>query len=303
MILTNFKSGFVTIIGRPNVGKSTFLNRVIGQKIAIMSDKPQTTRNTILGVLTTDNAQIVFTDTPGVHKAQSELGQRMNESTYNATSGQDAILFMVSAIEPIGPGDRMIIERLKTVKRPVYLLINKVDLLKNKADIQKIIVSYMNEMNFKEIYPISAKEGINIDDLINNLIDFLPHGPKFYPDDMVTDHPERFVCAELIREKLLYFTEQEVPHSIACVIDSMKESDEEGKVDIYATIFVERESQKRIVIGKDGALLKKVKELARRDINKLLGSKANLVLWVKVKKDWTNRPDYLKSLGYEKDNF
>lgn len=302
--MTNFKSGFVTIIGRPNVGKSTFLNKVIGQKIAIMSDKPQTTRNTILGVLTTDNAQIVFTDTPGVHKAHSELGERMNESTYNATQGQDAILFMVSAVEGIGPGDRMIIERLKNVKRPVYLLINKVDLLKDKRDIQKIIVSYMNEMNFKEIYPISAKEGINIDDLINNLIDFLPEGPKFYPDDMLTDHPERFIVSEIIREKLLYFTEEEVPHSIACVIDSMKESqDQEGYVDIYATIFVERDSQKKIVIGKKGELLKKVKELARRDINRLLGSKANLVLWVKVKKDWTNRPDYLKALGYAKDNF
>lgn len=303
MTLTKFKSGFVTIIGRPNVGKSTFLNRVIGQKIAIMSDKPQTTRNTILGVLTRPDAQIIFTDTPGVHKAHSELGSRMNESTYNATLGQDAIFFMVSAVENIGPGDRMIIERLKELRRPVYLLINKVDLLKDKRDIERIIVSYMNEMEFKEIYPISAKEGINIDDLINNIVNLLPEGPKFYPDDMVTDHPERFIVSEIIREKLLYFTEEEVPHSIACVIDSMKESEMEGYVDIYATIFVERESQKRIVIGKNGEKLKKVKELARRDINRLLGSKANLVLWVKVKKDWTNRPDYLKALGYAKDNF
>lgn len=305
IVLTNtFKSGFVTIIGRPNVGKSTFLNKVIGHKIAIMSDKPQTTRNTILGVLTTDEAQIVFTDTPGVHKAQSELGERMNESTYNATQGQDAILFMVSAVEPIGPGDKMIIERLKKVKRPVYLLINKVDLLKDKKEIQKIIVSYMNEMEFKEIYPISAKEGINIDSLVKNLVDFLPEGPKFYPDDMLTDHPERFIVSEIIREKLLYFTEEEVPHSIACIIDSMKKSeDDPNYVDIYATIYVERDSQKRIVVGKDGAMLKKVKELARRDINRLLGSKANLTLWVKVKKDWTNRPDVLKALGFEKDNF
>lgn len=298
------KSGFITIIGRPNVGKSTFLNRVIGQKIAIMSDKPQTTRNTILGVLTKPDCQIIFTDTPGVHKAHSELGERMNEATYSATQGQDAILFMVSAVEPIGTGDRLIINRLKEQKKPVYLLINKVDLLKNKTDIQKIIVSYMNEMNFKEIFPISAKEGINIDPLIDNLKGILQEGPQYYPDDMITDHPERFIIAELIREKLLYFTQEEVPHSIACVVDSMKPSpDEEYKLDVYATIYVERESQKRIVIGSNGALLKKVKDLARRDIKRLLGSRVNLDLWVKVKKDWTNRPDVLKSLGFEKDNF
>ena len=301
--LTQFKSGFVTIIGRPNVGKSTFLNRVIGQKIAIMSNKPQTTRNTILGVLTRDDCQIIFTDTPGIHKAQSELGQRMNDATYNATQGQDAILFMVAADQPIGPGDKLIIEKLKNHKKPVYLLINKVDLLKNKNDIKKIIVSYMDEMNFAEIFPISAKEGINIDPLIDNIKELLHEGPKFYPDDMITDHPERFIIAELIREKLLYFTEEEVPHSIACVVDSMKPNSEDGKLDVYATIYVERESQKKIVIGNKGELMKKVKDLAKRDINRLLGSKVNLDLWVKVKKDWTNRPDLLKSLGYEKDNF
>lgn len=302
MSLPNYKSGFVTIIGRPNVGKSTFLNRVIGHKIAIMSDKPQTTRNTILGVLTTDCAQIIFTDTPGIHKPKSELGTRLNESSYNAISGQDAILFMVSATDMPGPGDRLIIEKLSESKRPVYLLINKVDLLKNKKDLDKVIVAYNELMEFKEVFPISAKEGINISELINNLIALLPEGPKFYPDDVITDHPERFIVSEIIREKLLYFTEEEVPHSIAVVIDSMKQIDE-TLVEIYATIFVERQSQKQIVIGKGGQMLKKVRELARRDINKLLGSKADLTLWVKVKKDWTNRPDYLKALGYEKDNF
>lgn len=302
MILPNYKSGFVTIIGRPNVGKSTFLNRVIGHKIAIMSDKPQTTRNTILGVLTTDEAQIIFTDTPGIHKPKSELGNRLNESSYNAIAGQDAILFMANANETLGPGDRMILERLKDVKRPVYLLLNKVDLLKNKSDIDRAILSYMNEMKFEEIFPISAKTGVNIDELLKSIINILPEGPKFYPDDVITDHPERFIVSEIIREKLLYFTSEEVPHSIACVIDSMKQI-EEGRVEIYATIFVERDSQKQIVIGKGGAMLKKVRELARRDINRLLGSKADLTLWVKVKKDWTNRPDYLKALGYEKDNF
>lgn len=300
----SYKSGFITIIGRPNVGKSTFLNRVIGQKIAIMSDKPQTTRNTILGVLTRDDCQIIFTDTPGIHKAQSELGERMNEASYNATMGQDAILFMVSAVQPIGAGDKMIIEKLKQQRKPVYLLINKVDLLKNKSDIQKIIVSYMNEMEFAEIFPISAKEGINIDNLIENLKGLLKEGPQYYPADMITDHPERFIIAELIREKLLYFTQEEVPHSIACVVDSMKPSLEDpDKLDVYATIYVERESQKKIVIGSNGELLKKVKDLAKRDIKRLLGSKINLDLWVKVKKDWTNRPDVLRSLGFEKDNF
>ncbi len=302
IILSNYKSGFVTIIGRPNVGKSTFLNKVIGHKIAIMSDKPQTTRNTILGVLTTDNAQIIFTDTPGIHKPKSELGNRLNESSYNAIAGQDAILFMVSATDMPGPGDRMIAEKLSTSKRPVYLLINKVDLLKNKKDLDKVILAYNELMDFKEIFPISAKEGINISDLIDNLVNLLPEGPKFYPDDVITDHPERFIVSEIIREKLLYFTQEEVPHSIAVIIDSMKQINEE-KVEIFATIFVERQSQKQIVIGKDGQMLKKVRELARRDINKLLGSKADLTLWVKVKKDWTNRPDYLKALGYEKDNF
>lgn len=300
--MNNFKSGFVTIIGRPNVGKSTLLNRVIGQKIAIMSDKPQTTRNTILGVLTRSDAQIIFTDTPGIHKPKSELGTRLNESSYNSLKGQDAILFMACANETLGPGDRMIIERLKELKKPVYLLLNKVDLLKTKSDIDRSILSYMNEFPFEEVFPISAKCGVNIDELVNSLVNLLPEGPKYYPDDVITDHPERFIVSEIIREKILYFTKEEVPHSIACIIDSMKEI-EDGRVEIYATIFVERDSQKQIVIGSGGSLLKKVRELARRDINKLLGSKADLTLWVKVKKNWTNRPDYLKALGYERDNY
>jgi GTP-binding protein Era len=305
MILTNFHSGFVTILGRPNVGKSTLLNQVIGKKIAIMSDKPQTTRNTILGVYTTDETQIIFTDTPGIHKPIKELGRRMVDASYNAAKGVDAIFFMVSAIEKIGEGDRMIISHLKEMHMPIYLLINKIDLLKNpKEELPEIILSYMNEFKFEEVFPISAKERINIDELLENIIKFLPVGPKYYPEDMITDHPERFICAELIREKCLELTKEEVPHSIACVIDSMKKvEDRDDLVEIFATIFVERDSQKKIIIGKNGQMIKEIGTRARRDINSLLGSKSHLNLWVKVKKDWTNRPDYLRALGYDKDNF
>ncbi len=305
MILTNneYKSGFVTILGRPNVGKSTFLNKVIGSKIAIMSDKPQTTRNTILGVLTDDAAQIIFTDTPGIHKPQSALGKLLNEDAYNAARNVEAIIFMVSAVDPIGKGDQMIIEHLKNYKEPVYLVINKIDLLEDKKQLPDIIISYAKEFEFKEIFPISAKTGEGIEELISTLKTLLPVGPKYYPEDMITDHPERFIAAELIREKCFYLTQDEVPHSIAVIVDSMKNIEDSDKVEIYATIYVERDTQKGIVLGKGGALIKKIKDLAKRDIKNLLGSPVELNLWVKVKKNWTDRPDSMKALGYEKDSY
>ncbi len=302
ILTNNFKSGFITILGRPNVGKSTFLNKVIGSKIAIMSDKPQTTRNTILGVLTRENSQIIFTDTPGIHKPQSQLGRLLNEDAYNAARGAEAILFMVSAVDEIGKGDLMIIDHLKNYKEPVYLVINKIDALESKTQIPDIIISYMQQFEFKEVFPISAKTGEGVNELVDTLESLLSEGPKYYPDDMITDHPERFIIAELIREKCFYLTNDEVPHSIAVLVDSIKEV-EDNIVEIYATIYVERDSQKGIILGKNGSLIKKVKDLARKDIKKLLGSNVDLNLWVKVKKDWTSRPDSMKALGYEKDTY
>lgn len=302
ILTNNFKSGFITILGRPNVGKSTFLNKVIGSKIAIMSDKPQTTRNTILGVLTRENSQIIFTDTPGIHKPQSQLGRLLNEDAYNAARGAEAILFMVSAVDEIGKGDLMIIDHLKNYKEPVYLVINKIDALESKTQIPDIIISYMQQFEFKEVFPISAKTGEGVNELVDTLESLLSEGPKYYPDDMITDHPERFIIAELIREKCFYLTNDEVPHSIAVLVDSIKQV-EDNIVEIYATIYVERDSQKGIILGKNGSLIKKVKDLARKDIKKLLGSNVDLNLWVKVKKDWTSRPDSMKALGYEKDTY
>lgn len=302
--LSSFKSGFITIIGRPNVGKSTLLNTIIGHKIAIMSNKPQTTRNTILGIYTKEDCQIIFTDTPGIHKPHHELGKRMVEASYDSIKGVDAVFFMVSAVEPIGTGDKMIIENLKKIKKPIYLIINKIDLLKKKSDIDKVIVSYMNELDFKGVYPVSALEKTNVDILLRELEELLPEGPKYYPDDMICDHPERFIVGELIREKILELTHEEVPHSVAVTVDSMKADEiNPNLVEIYATIYVERDSQKKIIIGNKGAMIKEIGTRARRDINSLLGSKSHLELWVKVKKDWTDRPDTLKALGYQRDNF
>ncbi len=286
------------------MGKSTLLNTIIGHKIAIMSNKPQTTRNTILGIYTSDECQIIFTDTPGIHKPHHELGKRMVDASYESIKGVDAVFFMVSADQTIGTGDKMIIENLRKIKKPIYLIINKIDLLKKKSDVDKVIVSYMNELDFKGIYPISAKENTNIDILLNELKSLLPQGPKYYPDDMICDHPERFIVGELIREKILELTHEEVPHSVAVTVDSMKKDEvNPNLVEIYATIYVERESQKKIIIGNKGSLIKEVGIRSRKDINQLLGSKSHLELWVKVKKDWTDRPDTLKTLGYSTDNF
>ncbi|WP_341778354.1 GTPase Era [Levilactobacillus sp. HBUAS70063] len=296
----NYKSGFVAIVGRPNVGKSTFLNRVIGQKIAIMSDTAQTTRNKIQGIYTTDEAQIVFIDTPGVHKPKSKLGDYMVQSTMSALNEVDAVLFMINAAEKRGAGDNFIIDRLKGIKAPVYLLINKIDQI-HPDDLLSVMDQYKTALPWKAVYPISALEGNNVDEFLTALVGEMPNGPQYYPEDQVTDHPERFVVSELIREKIFMLTREEVPHSVAVEIESMKQKDEDH-VHIEATIIVERPTQKGIMIGKGGSMLKKIGTMARRDIEHLLGSKVYLQLWVKVQPNWRDKATLLKSYGYRKDD-
>lgn len=294
-----YKSGFVAIIGRPNVGKSTLMNQVIGQKIAIMSDKPQTTRNKIHGVYTSEQQQIVFLDTPGIHKRQSKLGDYMNQTALNTLGEVEAALFLIDASEGMGGGDRYIAEQLKNVRTPVILVMNKIDKIEPEA-LLPLIEEYRKLHNFAEIVPVSAMLGSNVSTLLEQLGKYLPEGPQYYPDDQVTDHPEQFVCAELIREKILQMTREEVPHSIAVTIEDMKVQDN-GVVYISAVIFVERDSQKGIIIGKQGALLKEVGKRARQDIQNLLGSKIFMDLWVKVKKDWRNQERVLRDLGFGRE--
>jgi len=296
-----FHSGFVAIIGRPNVGKSTLLNRVVGQKVAIMSDKAQTTRNRIQGIYTTDDTQMVFIDTPGIHKPHSRLGDFMVKSALSTLGEVDAVLFMINADERRGAGDNFIIDRLKNVKQPIYLVINKIDQV-HPDHLLEIIDQYKDALPWKEVYPISALEGNNVDELLSTLKTQLPEGPQYYPSDQITDHPERFIISELIREKVLDLTRQEVPHSTAVVIDSIKRQDEE-KIHVQATIIIERSSQKGIIIGKGGSMLKKIGSMARRDIELLLGDKVYLELWVKVQENWKDRQDLLASYGYRSDDY
>ncbi|MFS0575257.1 GTPase Era [Sporosarcina sp. 179-K 3D1 HS] len=297
-----FKSGFISIIGRPNVGKSTFLNRVVGQKIAIMSDKPQTTRNKVQGVVTSEDSQLIFIDTPGIHKPKHKLGDFMMKTARNTLKEVDVILFMVNADEPIGRGDRFIIELLERTETPVFLVINKIDLV-HPDDLLTIITSYTEEYDFAEIVPISAMNGNNVERLLETLTTYMPEGPKYYPDDQVTDHPERFIISELIREKVLHLTREEIPHSIAVVIEKIEREKEREIVNVMATIVVDRDSQKGIVIGKRGALLKEIGTKARHDIEMLLGSKVFLELWVKVQKDWRNKPGQLREFGFREDEY
>lgn len=294
-----FRSGFVAIIGRPNVGKSTLMNHLIGQKIAIMSDKPQTTRNKIHGVYTTNDTQIVFLDTPGIHKPQSKLGNYMMQTAESALKEVEAALFLIDASEGLGGGDRFIIEQLKKVKTPVFLVMNKIDKVEPEQ-LLPMITQYNELYEFAEIIPISALNGNNIETLLEQLSRYLPEGPQYYPADQITDHPEQFVCSELIREKILHMTREEIPHSIAVTIEDMRVK-ENGVVYIGAVIFVERDSQKGIIIGKKGELLKEVGKQARKDIEALLGSRIFLELWVKVKKDWRNQERVLKDLGFRHD--
>ena len=296
-----FKSGFVAIVGRPNVGKSTFMNYVLGQKIAIMSDKAQTTRNKIQGVYTKDDAQIVFLDTSGIHKPKHELGEFMVKSAYSALKEVDAVLFMVNVSEKRGPGDDFIIEKLKGIKTPIFLVLNKIDLVTPEVLLERV-ESYKDALDFAGVFPISVLQGNNVNELMEALINALPEGPQYYPADQITDHPEYFVVSELIREKILQLTQEEIPHSVAVTVDKMQK-DEFDKVHVYANIIVERKSQKGIIIGKGGRLLKEIGTRARRDIQQLLGNKVYLELWVKVEKDWRKRKSNLQEYGYRDTDY
>ena len=296
--MTTHKSGFAAIVGRPNVGKSTLLNRVVGQKIAIMSDKAQTTRNKIQGVYTTPDAQIVFIDTPGIHKPKHRLGDFMVETAYSALREVDVTLFMISADQKRGKGDDFIIERLRKNETPVFLVINKIDKV-HPDELLAIIEDYAAQMTFAEIVPISATEGNNFETLMRLVIDQMPEGPQYFPEDQITDHPEYFIVSELVREKVLLLTRDEVPHSVAVVVDSMKRDE----IHIQATIVVERDSQKGIIIGKGGKMLKQIGTKARLDIEHLLDDKVYLELWVKVQKDWRDKQTFLTDYGYRNDDY
>ncbi|RNB82281.1 GTPase Era [Brevibacillus fluminis] len=292
-----FKSGFVSIVGRPNVGKSTLLNHIVGQKIAIMSNKPQTTRNKITAVHTTAEGQIIFLDTPGIHKPKSKLGDYMVSVAENTLNEVDLVLFVIDATEKRGAGDEYIIERLKQVKTPVFLVINKIDKIHPEA-ILPIIDDYRQQLSFKQIVPISALEGNNTQALLESIYNEMEEGPMYYPADQVTDHPERFIVAELIREKVLQMTREEIPHSIAVGVEEMKRGDNGKTLYIYAAIYTERDSQKGILIGKKGDMLKEIGRRARMDIERLMGDKVFLELWIKVKKDWRNQDRMLRNFGF-----
>lgn len=295
-----FKSGFVSIVGRPNVGKSTLLNNILKTKLAITSATAQTTRNTIQGIYTDDDAQIIFMDTPGIHKPQDGLGSFMNTNALNSIFGVDIVLFLAPADEKIGRGDRFIVERLKEADGPVYLILNKIDLLSKEELIEKLN-EWQEMFDFKEIIPISALNGDNVDHLISLIKNDLSEGMMYYPKDAITDHPERFIMAEFIREKILYFTHEEVPHSVAIVIEQMIEDDE--GVHIMAAIVVDRQSQKAIIIGKQGTMIKKIKQNARKEMKRFLQVPVTLELFVKVEKDWRNKQKYLREFGYDENDY
>ena len=295
----DFKSGFAAIIGRPNVGKFTLMNHLIGQKIAITSRKPQTTRNRIQTVYTSERGQIVFLDTPGIHKAKNKLGEYMVNVAQRTFQDADVILWLVEASDYIGAGERHIAQQLKRTKLPVILVMNKVDRVEKK-EIPGYIEAYRKILDFAEIVPVSALRSVNLDTLLDCIFKYLPYGPQFYDEDTVTDQPQRQIVAEMIREKALRCLEEEIPHGIAVTIEQMKERPEGGLVDIEATIICERDSHKGIIIGKQGAMLKKIGSQARTEIEKMLEEKVNLKLWVKVKKDWRDSDFLIKNFGYDK---
>ncbi|MCR8746595.1 GTPase Era [Romboutsia lituseburensis] len=292
-----FKSGFVSIVGRPNVGKSTLMNNVVGEKIAIMSDKPQTTRNTIQAVHTDEECQVVFLDTPGIHKPKNKLGEFMVKSATDAFKNVDVVLYVVDESKKIGPGDRMIIEDLRSIKTPVILVINKMDQIEEQ-DLFDLMKMYHAEGVFKEIVPISALKGRNVKELLKVVQKYLEEGPKYFPEYMITDQPERVLVSELIREKVLHYVHDEIPHGVAVEIEKMKSRKDKEIVDISAVIYCERDSHKGIIIGKNGRKLKGIGKSAREDIELLLGSQANLQLWVKVKENWRNLQNYVSNFGY-----
>ena len=294
----DFKSGFVTLIGRPNVGKSTLMNYLIGQKIAITSNKPQTTRNRIQTVLTTEEGQIVFVDTPGIHKAKNKLGEYMVNVAEKTLNEVDVVLWLVEPTTFIGAGEQHIAKQLQKVKTPVILVINKVDSVK-REEILPAIAAYKDIYDFADIVPVSARSGDNTDELLRVIMKYLPYGPQFYDEDTVTDQPERQIVAELIREKALHSLQDEIPHGIAVAIDRMKMQNKVMHID--ATIICERDSHKGIIIGKQGSMLKKIGSTARYEIEKMLDCKVNLKLWVKVKKDWRDSEFLMKNFGYREE--
>ncbi|MCY0888474.1 MAG: GTPase Era [Alicyclobacillaceae bacterium] len=293
--MDSFRSGFVAIVGRPNVGKSTLLNHLIGQKVAIMSNRAQTTRNAIRGVMTRSDAQVIFIDTPGIHQPKHLLGERMMDAALQTLQEVDVVLMVVDATESGIHKDAPVLELLKDVTTPVYLVLNKVDRIK-KEQLLPLIASYHKARSFQEVIPVSALTGTQLDELVQLIVEALPVGPKYYPDGMVTDHPEAFIIAEMVREKVLHLTREEIPHSIMVDIESM-ERRSNGTLYVNAIIYTERTSQKGILIGKDGAMLKRVGELARHELERLLGMRMFLELWVKVKKDWRNEPSMLRRIG------
>ena len=289
------KSGFITLIGKPNVGKSSLLNNIIGEKIAIMSPKPQTTRNNILGIYTNSNMQAIFIDTPGLHNAKSELNKKMVDESLKSLKGVDICILMMDASLNITDYEKKIVDKIKNYTIPVFLVLNKIDLL-SKLEMIKKLEEVNSLMTFKEIIPISVKKSDNIELLLKKVYEYLPEGPMYYPEDQITDVPERFIVSELIREKVLFLTNEEVPHSVAVTDILYKDNNT-----IFATIIVERESQKKIIIGHNGDMIKKIGHLARLDINKLLNKHINLELWVKVKENWRNKAVDVKSYGNYND--
>ena len=297
--MSEFKSGFVGLIGRPNVGKSTFLNYILGHKVSIISPKPQTTRDAIQGVYTTENEQIIFIDTPGIHKPKHELGKYMNEISLSTFDAVDILLYIVDGTADFGSGDEYVINLLKESETPCYLVINKIDLVKDRNRLMENVVKFTNAFDFKEVLYISALNGDNVNKLLEVIRDHLDIGPMYYPKDQISDHPENFLLAEIIREKVLLLTKEEVPHSVAVVIEN-KETDPDNPLltNINAVIVVERPSQKKIIIGSGGKMIKDIGTIARKELVMILGTKVYLELFVKVIEDWRNRPTELKKLGY-----
>lgn len=296
--MNKYYSGFVSLIGRPNVGKSTLMNCLIGEKISIISNKPQTTRNKIQSILTKDDFQVIFIDTPGIHNPKSKLGNYMVKSAETTLNEVDIVLYLIEPFEKIKDSDMAIIERLKNVKSNVFLIINKMDTVEH-LQLLKVIDSYKGIYNFKEIIPISALKNKNCDELLNCIKKYLPEGPQYFPPDMITDQPERQIVAEIIREKALYSLQEEIPHGIAVEVTSMKKRENKDLIDVEATLFCERDSHKGIIIGKKGTMLKNIGSKSRIDIERLLGTNVNLQIWIKVKKDWKDNEFLLKNFGYD----
>ena len=294
-----FKSGFIAINGRPNAGKSTLLNALLKQKVAIISPKAQTTRNTIQGVYNDEDSQIIFIDTPGIHKPQNKLGELMNKQAFSARNDVEGILLIVDASVPFGGGDEYVIESIKTKVVPVFLVLNKIDLL-TKEEIYNVIQLWKDKFDFKEIIPISALKNDNLETLIVEIKKILDEGPKYYPDGMISDHPENFIISEIVREKILYFTRDEVPHSVAVCVEKVRRT-KTGSVAIDATIIVERDSQKGIIIGKGGTMIKKIGTAARKNLEHLLDTPINLELFVRVENNWRNSSKYLSEFGYKNE--